>query len=104
MSPVTEKNGVKNVATNGGNAIWKTKVVELSRKWARQYPSRKILWGTGFVLAILGLITFVVISCRAGKQLQQSIQAVTHTGDVLEKLENITAQLTEVESAARSFA
>ncbi len=29
---------------------------------------------------------------------------MTHTREVLEKLENITSQLSEVESAARSFA
>jgi PAS domain S-box-containing protein len=50
------------------------------------------------------LVTVVVISRQSGKQLQEATRAVTHTREVLEKLGNISAQLSEVESAARSFA
>jgi PAS domain S-box-containing protein len=62
------------------------------------------LWGAGFVLAILSLVAVVAISCRSGKQLQEATRAVTHTREVLEKLGDIAARLSEVESAARSFA
>jgi PAS domain S-box-containing protein len=62
------------------------------------------LWGAGFVLAILSLVAVVAISRRSGKQLQEATRAVTHTREVLEKLGDIAARLSEVESAARSFA
>ena len=62
------------------------------------------MWGAGFVLAILSLVAVVAISCRSGKQLQEATRAVTHTREVLEKLGDIAARLSEVESAARSFA
>ena len=104
MSPVTEKIGVKNGPNNGENAFWKTPISKLSQKWAQQYSVRRILWGAGFVLAILILGTVVFISHQSGKQLQEATQAVTHTREVLAKLGNIAAQLSEVESAARSFA
>jgi PAS domain S-box-containing protein len=89
---------------NGGIAVWKTLVVELSQKWARRYSTGKILWGAGFVLAILSLVVVVTISCRSGQQLQEATRAVTHTREILEKLGDIAARLSEVESAARSFA
>ena len=91
-------------ANNGGIAVWKTLVVELSQKWARRYSAGRILWGAVFVLAILSLVAVVAISCRSGKQLQEATRAVTHTREVLEKLGDIAARLSEVESAARSFA
>ena len=62
------------------------------------------MWGVGVVLAILSLVAVVAISCRSGKQLQEATRAVTHTREVLEKLGDIAARLSEVESAARSFA
>ena len=104
MSLVVEKNGVKNGANNGENAVVKAPVKELPKKRTQQYSIRRILWGVGSVLAILSLVTVVVISRQSGKQLQEATRAVTHTREVLEKLENISAQLSEVESAARSFA
>ena len=100
MSSVQEKNGTN----NGANAIGKVPAVELSQKWARWWSACRILWGTAFVLAILSLVAVVAISRRSGKQLQQASQAVIHTREVIEKLGNITARLSEVESAARSFA
>jgi len=55
-------------------------------------------------LAILSLVAVGAISRRSGEQLQEATRAVTHTREVLEKLGDITARLSEVESAARSFA
>jgi PAS domain S-box-containing protein len=104
MSPVAEKNSVKNGFNNGGNAMGKASAKELLKKWTRQYSTRRILWGVGSVLAIFSLVTVVVISRQSGRQLQEATRAVTHTREVLEKLGNISAQLSEVESAARSFA
>ena len=100
MSSVQQKNGIN----NGRNGVVKVPVGELPKNWTRRYSARKILWGAGSVLAILSLITVVVISRRAGEQLQEATRAVTHTREVLEKIGNIAAQLSEVESAARSFA
>jgi PAS domain S-box-containing protein len=100
MSSAQEKNG----ANNGGNAVGKPPTKELSQKRAQRYSTRKILWGIGSVLAILSLVMIVVISRQSGKQLQEATRAVTHTREVLEKLGNIAVQLSEVESAARSFA
>jgi PAS domain S-box-containing protein len=100
VSSAQEKNG----ANNSENAVGKTPDGELSPKWARRYSAGKILWGAGFVLAILSLAAVVAISRQSGKQLQEATRAVTHTREVLEKLEDIAARLSEVESAARSFA
>ncbi len=100
VSPIQRKNGASN---GSGNAIGKTPLGELSQKWARRYSGR-ILWGAGFVLAILSLAVLVAISRRSGKQLQEATRAVTHTREILEKLGDITARLSEMESAARSFA
>ena len=94
----------KNAVNNGGIAVWKTLVVELSQKWARRYSTGRILWVAGFVLAILSLVVVVTISCRSGQQLQEATRAVTHTREILENLGDIAARLSEVESAARSFA
>jgi len=94
----------KNAVNNGGIAVWKTLVVELSQKWARRYSTGRILWVAGFVLAILSLVATVAVSCRSGQQLQEATRVVTHTREVLEKLGDIAARLSEVESAARSFA
>src|SRR5664280_2737999 len=94
----------KNAVNNGRIAVWKALVVELFQKWTQRYSTGRILCGAGFVLAILSLISVVVISCRSGKQLQEATRAVTHTREVLEKLGDIAARLSEVESAARSFA
>lgn len=60
--------------------------------------------GTAFGLAFWSLVAGILISRWSGKQFQLATAAVTHTRDVLEKLESITAQLSEAESAARSFA
>src|SRR5436309_4155895 len=93
----------ENGPSNGAKAVRKTPFGKLSQEWARRYSGR-ILWGTGFVLAILSLVAVVAISRRSGKQLQEAAQAVAHTREVLEKVGDITARLSEVESAARSFA
>jgi len=46
----------------------------------------------------------IAISHRSGERLKEASRAVTHTREVLEKVESIGAQLSEVESSARSFA
>lgn len=94
----------KNGANNGRNAAGKTPVGEPSQNRARRSPAGKILWGAGLVLAILSLASVVAISHRFGEQLQEATRTVTHTQEVLEKLGDIAARLSEVESAARSFA
>src|SRR5439155_16225881 len=99
VSKAQEKNG----PNNGEKAVGKTPSGEVSQKWARRYSSR-VLGGAGFVLAILSLVAVGAISRRSGEQLQEATRAVTHTREVLEKLGDITARLSEVESAARSFA
>jgi PAS domain S-box-containing protein len=94
----------KNGATDGRNAIGKTPIGELFQKWTQRYSLGTILRGAGFVLAILSLVAVVAISRRSGEQLQEATRAATHTRQVLEKLGDIAARLSEVESAARSFA
>src|SRR5438034_1059373 len=64
----------------------------------------RISWGAGFALAILSLVSMVAISRQSGEQLKDATRAVTRTREVLEKLGEISARLSEVESAARSFA
>jgi PAS domain S-box-containing protein len=61
------------------------------------------LWGAGFVLAVLTLAEVSVISRRSAVQLQQTTLAFSHTHEILEKLESISAEISEVESSARSF-
>jgi PAS domain S-box-containing protein len=92
------------VGNDGGNPVGKAPAKEPPKKWTGRYSARQIFGGAGFVLAILSLVTAVAISHRSGKQFQEASRAVTHTREVLEKVGNISAQLSEVESAARSFA
>jgi len=75
VNSAQEKKG----ATNGGNTIVKTPIGKLFQKWTQRYSTGRILWGAGFVLAILSLVAVVAISCRSGKQLQEATRAVTHT-------------------------
>ena len=100
MRPAQEKNG----SNNGGKTVMKSPAKELLQKWTRQISPMKLCWGICFILAILSLAGVAVNSHRSGKQLQAATQAVTHTREVIEKLENIAARLSEVGSAARSFA
>jgi PAS domain S-box-containing protein len=65
---------------------------------------RKLLWGIGFLFALLGLALVAVTSRRSVEQLQQASGVVTHTREVLQKLGGLSTSLSEVESAARSFA
>src|SRR5262245_9101421 len=81
----------------------KTPVGEPSRKRPGRVAG-KILWATGFVSAILSVVAAVIFSRQSGELLQEATAAVTHTRQVLEKLADISAKLSEVESAARSFA
>jgi PAS domain S-box-containing protein len=54
--------------------------------------------------ALSGVALVVTVSQRSGEQLREATRAVTHTREVLEKLGELSARLSEVESAARSFA
>ncbi len=55
-------------------------------------------------MALVSVVGVVTLSRRSGEQLQEATRAVSHTREVLEKLGVISARLSEVESAARSFA
>jgi PAS domain S-box-containing protein len=94
----------KNDASSGENVVGKTPVGEAVQKRAPRYSLGKIFWEAGFVLGILSLVAVAAITRRSGEQLRQATRAVTHTREVLEKLGTILARLSEVESAARSFA
>ena len=94
----------KNEASDGENVIGKTPVGEAFQKRARKSSLGKIFWYACFVLAILSLVSVVAISRRSGEQLRVATRAVIQTREVLEKLGTILARLSEVESAARSFA
>jgi PAS domain S-box-containing protein len=54
--------------------------------------------------ALLGLALAAVISRRSGEELQNSTRAVARSREVLQKLGQLSTSLSEVESAARSFA
>jgi PAS domain S-box-containing protein len=90
-------------SNNSRDAAEKTPVGEPCRKRPGRIAG-KILWATGFLFAILSLVAAVIISRQSGELLQAATVAVTHTRQVLEKLADISAKLSEVESAARSFA
>ncbi len=62
------------------------------------------MWTAGFLLAVTSLALVVGVSRRSGEQLRAATLAVTHTREILQKLEEISTRLSEVESAARSFA
>lgn len=94
----------KNGANSGRDPSGKWPDGEPSQNRARRHIAGSILWGTGLVLAILSLASVVTLSYRSGEQLQAATRAVTRTREVLEKLGDISARLSEVESAARSFA
>jgi PAS domain S-box-containing protein len=78
-------------------------VGEPSQNRARRHLAGSVLWGAGLLLAILSLASVITLSHRSGEQLKEATHAVTHTREVLEKLGDISAKLSEVESAARSF-
>jgi PAS domain S-box-containing protein len=62
------------------------------------------LWGAGFLLSLLSVALVVTVSWQSGERLRQATWAVAHTREVLEKLAGVSATLSEMESAARSFA
>jgi PAS domain S-box-containing protein len=63
-----------------------------------------IVWGVCFLLAIISLIMVVIVSRESQEQFHEATREVVHTREVLQKLGEISASLSEVESAARSFA
>jgi PAS domain S-box-containing protein len=87
-----------------GNGVVKTPSLPPSQKWTRRYSPAGIFWGIGLLLGLGSLAVGVIISQRCGEQLCDASRAVAHTRQVLEKLEEISTRLGEVESAARSFA
>jgi len=94
----------KKSGSDGGNGVGKTPTAEPSEKWTRGYSVGRILWGVGLLLALLSFALVVSLSRRSGEQLEEASSAVGHTREVLEKLGEISASLSEAESAARSFA
>jgi len=77
---------------------------ELSQKWTRRYYATKFLWGAGLLLALASVALIVTVSQQSGDRLREATRAVAHTREVLERLGELSARLSEVESAARSFA
>ena len=62
------------------------------------------MWGAGFLLALLSTALVVVVSQRSGERLLEATKAVARTREVLERVAELSARVSEVESAARSFA
>jgi len=76
----------------------------LSRKWTWRCSASSGLWGAGFLIALSSLALVIIGARQSGDQLQAASRAVTRTREVLQKLADISTSLSEVESAARSFA
>lgn len=93
-----------NGTNDGGNSNGTVAVKQLPKKWTERRSAGRIFLGAGFVLAIISLAMTIGISHRSGQRLEAASRAVTNTREVLEKVESIMAQLSEVESSARSFA
>ena len=107
MGSTYEKNGINNGGNGIAKTVWKVDkaiVKELPQKRTPQFSVRRIFWGAGFVLAIVSLAGVIFLSRQSGKEFEDASKSVTHTREVLEKIATITAQLSEMESAARSFA
>jgi len=76
----------------------------LSQKWARFCSSTRLLFLVGLIAGSLCLVFMAEVSWQSGEDLQEASRAASHTREVLEKLSSISSRLSEVESAARSFA
>jgi len=100
VTSAQEKTG-GSINENGGV---KTSAVPPSQKWTRRYSPEGIFWGIGLLSGLLSLGLGIAISHQCGKELCDASRAVTHTRQVLEKLGGISTRLSEMESAARSFA
>jgi PAS domain S-box-containing protein len=94
----------KKSGSNGKHDVPGTPTAELYQKWTRGSSARKVLWAAVLLWALLGLALAAVISRRSGEELQNSTRAVARTREVLQKLGQLSTSLSEVESAARSFA
>jgi PAS domain S-box-containing protein len=94
----------KTAANNGKSAVGKPISEAPSQKLARRYTQAKFILGTGFILALMSLTMIAVISHQSAIQLQDASRAVEHAREVVEKLGDVSAGLSEVESSARSFA
>ncbi len=100
MTPTQEKKGTN----NGGNGVGGTLAAQPSQKWTRRYYASAVLWCAGLLLGLFCVVLAVTVSRRVGEQLRDATAAVTHTREILEKLGELSGKLSEVESAARSFA
>jgi PAS domain S-box-containing protein len=89
---------------SSNNGAGKTPLQAPSQKRAGQYSVNNFFPGACFVLAMLTLLVVAAISHRSGLRLQEATGAVAHSREVLEKLGEISAGLSQVESSARSFA
>lgn len=86
---------------NGGS---KEPVVSQPKKAWRRGVLRRILWVVTFIFAVASLVGLGILSEQSGRDFTEATRAVKHTHEVLEKLGDITTSLSDVESAARSFA
>ena len=98
MSFNTPLNGPR----NGDLSVAKTYPMPL--KEGRKSSLNKLIVVAMFILAGLALATVASISHESGVQLQKTTGQFAHTREVLEKLEQISTGLSEVESSARNFA
>jgi PAS domain S-box-containing protein len=94
----------KECGSIGGNGVAGTPTGELSQKQTRRYPVGGFLWAASLLLALLALALVVVVSRQSGTELEAATRAIGCTHEVLQKLAEISTSLSEVESAARSFA
>jgi len=83
-------NSRKECTNDGGNANGKASAKEMPKNGRTIFRTSN-LWRSQFRFAILSLAMAVVISHQSGKQLQQTSRAVTHTREVLDKVESIVA-------------
>src|SRR5580700_6495377 len=81
-----------------------TKVRPTPLKEGANPSLNKLIVAAMFILAALALASVASISHQSGMQLQKATSQFAHTREVLEKVEQISAGLHEVESSARSFA
>lgn len=91
-----------NGARNGTVPVAKTRPMPL--KDGAKWSLNKLMMVAMFTLAGLALSGVAEILHQSGIQLQRSTSHFAHTREVLEKLEQVSAGLSEVESSARSFA
>jgi PAS domain S-box-containing protein len=90
----------KNGADAAGKNLPKKSVIRGSGDYSRD----NILWGAVPICGAVILLAIGVASHRSGMELRTVTTSFAHAQEVLEKVEQISAGLREVESSARSFA